>query len=59
MVVGIFLIVMLIPYHLPIDMYLVSPETATLRTRKLSEWLLDRARILEIVVGLAFGAIFL
>jgi 4-amino-4-deoxy-L-arabinose transferase-like glycosyltransferase len=58
-VVAIFLFVMLIPYHLPLDMYLVSPEKGGRMSRLMSEKLLDHARMLEIVVGLAFGVIFL
>jgi threonine/homoserine/homoserine lactone efflux protein len=58
-VVGVFLVVMLLPYHLPIDMFVVSRQKAGATTRAMSEWLLDHARILEIVVGLAFGVIFL
>jgi threonine/homoserine/homoserine lactone efflux protein len=58
-VVAVFLFVMLIPYHLPLDMYLVSPAKAATSTRTMSEWLLGHARMLEIVVGLAFGVIFL
>jgi threonine/homoserine/homoserine lactone efflux protein len=58
-VVAVFLFVMLLPYHLPIDMYLVSPEKAGNTTRSMSAWLLDHARVLEIVVGVAFGVIFL
>ncbi len=40
-------------------MYLVSPEKAGSSMRRMSGWLLDHARVLEIVVGLGFGAIFL
>jgi hypothetical protein len=58
-VVAVFLMVMLIPYHLPLDMYLVSPAKAATTTWTMSEWVLGHARMLEIVVGSAFGVIFL
>jgi Sap, sulfolipid-1-addressing protein len=57
-VLSVFLFVMLIPYHLPILMSLVSPKSAATMTRTMSDWLLGHARALEIVVGLAFGVIF-
>jgi len=54
-----FLFIMLIPYHLPIEMYLVAPEKAGTSMRSMSGWLLDHSRMLEIVVGLGFEVRFL
>ena len=58
-VVAVFLFIMLIPYHLPIVMYLVAPEKAGTSMRSMSGWLLDHSRMLEIVVGLGFGVLLL
>jgi hypothetical protein len=57
--IGEVIILAIVADHLPIDMYVVSPQKAGATTRSMSEWLLDHARMLEIVVGLAFGVIFL
>jgi small-conductance mechanosensitive channel len=53
------LAVMLVPYYGPALVYAVAPERSGPRLRGMSEWMLDRSRLLEIVVGLGFGAIFL
>jgi len=58
-VVLVFLFVMLVPYHLPIWLYVASPEKAGGKMRAMSAWLLDHAQALEVVVGLGFGALFL
>jgi Sap, sulfolipid-1-addressing protein len=58
-VIAVFLFIMLIPYHLPIELYAVSPQRAGSTMRAMSAWLLDHSRTLEIVVGFGFGAIFL
>lgn len=58
-VMAVFLFIMLIPYHPPIELYLVAPEKAGGSMRRVSGWLLDRSRMLEIVVGLGFGVLFL
>ena len=50
---------MLIPYHLPIWLYVVAPEKAGGKMRAMSTWLLDHAQALEIAVGLGFGVLFL
>src|SRR3954452_7255285 len=54
-----FLFVMLLRWPVPRLMYLLSRGSAAATTRTMSQWLLDHARALEIVVGLAFGVTFL
>jgi threonine/homoserine/homoserine lactone efflux protein len=58
-VVAVFLFIMLIPYHLPIEMYAISPAWASRSMQRMSGWLLDHSRTLEIVVGVGFGVLFL
>lgn len=58
-VVLVFLFVMLIPYHLPIWLYVVSPDKAGGKMRSMSTWLMDHAQGLEVAVGLGFGVVFL
>ena len=53
------LAVMLLPYYLPAVGYAVSPVRSARGLRRMSDWLLGHSRMLEIVVGLGFGAIFL
>jgi NAD(P)H-hydrate repair Nnr-like enzyme with NAD(P)H-hydrate dehydratase domain len=53
------LAVMLLPYYLPAVIYAVSPERSGRALSRMSDWLLGHSRMLEIVVGLGFGAIFL
>jgi threonine/homoserine/homoserine lactone efflux protein len=50
---------MLLPYYLPALIYTVSPERSARTLPRMSDWLLGHSRIVEIVVGLGFGAIFL
>jgi threonine/homoserine/homoserine lactone efflux protein len=57
--VVIFLFIMLVPYHLPIDVYLLWPRRAATIMRPITDWLFRHFRILEVVVGFGFGAIFL
>jgi Sap, sulfolipid-1-addressing protein len=57
--VAIALVVMLIPYYGPAVVYAASPERSSGPLRSLSDWLLRNSRMLEIVVGLGFGAAFL
>lgn len=54
-----FLFIMLIPYHLPIDLQLVAPKRSQAILGGMTEWLLARTRLIEIVVGLGLGGIFL
>jgi hypothetical protein len=56
---GIALAVMLTPYYLPAVLYAISPRRSAPLLREVSDWLLDHSRMLEIVVGIGFGAIFL
>jgi threonine/homoserine/homoserine lactone efflux protein len=51
--------VMLIPYYVPAVLYAISPQRSGVALRRMSDWLLDHSRMLEIVVGIGFGAIFL
>jgi threonine/homoserine/homoserine lactone efflux protein len=53
------LAVMLLPYYLPVVIFAVSPERSGRALARMSDWLLGHSRMLEIVVGLGFGAIFL
>jgi hypothetical protein len=53
------LAVMLTPYYLPAVLYALSPERSGRLLGSMSDWLLDHSRMLEIVVGNGFGAIFL
>jgi Sap, sulfolipid-1-addressing protein len=53
------LAVMLIPYYVPAILYAVSPQRSGALLRGMSDWLLGHSRMLEIVVGIGFGAIFL
>ena len=55
----VFLFIMLIPYHLPIDLQLIAPQSSQRILGGMTEWLLARTRLLEIVVGLGLGGIFL
>jgi Sap, sulfolipid-1-addressing protein len=52
------LAVMLIPYYVPAILYAVSPQRSDAVLRGMSDWLLGHSRMLEIVVGIGFGAIF-
>lgn len=52
------LAVMLTPYYLPAVLYALSPQRSGLLLSRMSEWLLGHSRMLEIVVGIGFGAIF-
>jgi hypothetical protein len=49
---------MLIPYYVPAILYAVSPQRSGTALRGMSDWLLGHSRMLEIVVGIGFGAIF-
>jgi hypothetical protein len=55
----VFLFIMLVPYHLPIDLRLVAPQRSQSILGGMTEWLLARTRLIEIVVGLGLGGIFL
>jgi Sap, sulfolipid-1-addressing protein len=53
------LAVMLTPYYLPAVLYALSPQRSGRVLGRMSDWLLDHSRALEIVVGIGFGAVFL
>jgi threonine/homoserine/homoserine lactone efflux protein len=53
------LVILLLPYYAPIVVYLASPEKAGQQLTRMSDWLLSRSRLIEIVVGIGFGSMFL
>jgi len=55
----VFLFIMLIPCHLPVDLHLIAPERSRQMLGRITEWLLAHTRIIEIVVGLGIGGAFL
>jgi threonine/homoserine/homoserine lactone efflux protein len=55
----IFLFIMLIPYHLPLDLHLIAPERTREPLHRMTEWLLAHTRPIEIVVGFGIGGVFL
>ena len=58
-VLVVFLLIMLVPYHLPIVLQVVAPRSSQRILGGMTEWLLARTRLIEIVVGLGLGGIFL
>jgi threonine/homoserine/homoserine lactone efflux protein len=58
-VVAVLMIVMLAPYHLPLDAWLVSPGWAGGAMKAMSAWFVEHSRALEVVVGIGIGAAFL
>jgi hypothetical protein len=52
------LAVMLTPYYLPAVLYALSPQRSGRALARMSDWLLDHSRMLEIVVGIGFGVVF-
>jgi threonine/homoserine/homoserine lactone efflux protein len=58
-VLVVFLFIMLLPYHLPILVRVAAPERSQRILGGMTEWLLARTRLIEIVVGLGLGGIFL
>ena len=55
----VFLFIMLIPYHLPIVLRMIAPQRSQSILGGMTEWLLARTRLIEIIVGLGLGGIFL
>jgi threonine/homoserine/homoserine lactone efflux protein len=55
----VFLVIMLVPYHLPIDLQVIAPQSSQRILGGMTEWLLARTRLIEIIVGLGLGGIFL
>jgi threonine/homoserine/homoserine lactone efflux protein len=55
----VFLFIMLIPYHLPIILQVFAPQSSQRILGGMSDWLLARTRLIEIIVGLGLGGIFL
>jgi threonine/homoserine/homoserine lactone efflux protein len=57
--VGWLLLLMLLPYYLPIVMYAIAPERSSVMLGRFCDWLLAHSRPVEIVTGLVLGGIFL
>jgi threonine/homoserine/homoserine lactone efflux protein len=57
--VAVTLAVMLIPYYGPAVIYAAAPQRSARVLTMMSDWLLRNTGVLEVVVGLGFGAIFL
>jgi hypothetical protein len=55
----IFLFIMLIPYHLPLDFHVIAPERTREPLHRMTEWLLAHTRPIEIVIGFGIGGVFL
>ena len=53
------LLLVLLPYYVPILMVAVSPKRSTAIIKRFGDWLLEHSRMLEIVTGLGLGGIFL
>jgi hypothetical protein len=53
------LALMLIPYYVPAVMCAVAPQRAGKMLSEMTEWIVSNSRMVEIVTGLAFGALFL
>ena len=58
-VLVLFLFIMLLPYHLPIVLQVIAPRAPQRILGGMTEWLLARTRLIEIIVGLGLGGIFL
>ena len=56
--VGWLLVLMLLPYYVPVLMYAVAPQRSAVLLRRFSEWLLDHSRVVEIVTGFLLGGLF-
>jgi hypothetical protein len=52
------LILMLLPYWLPIAIFVLAPDRAKPALARMTEWILGNARMLEIVCGFGFGVVF-
>jgi threonine/homoserine/homoserine lactone efflux protein len=53
------LLLMLLPYYVPVVMYAVAPQRASVLLRSFSDWLFEHSRVVEIVTGLVLGGLFL
>ena len=53
------LLLVLLPYYVPILMVAVSPKRSTALLKRFGDWLLEHSRMLEIVTGLVLGGLFL
>jgi hypothetical protein len=53
------LAIMLSVYYVPVLIYMVNPKRAVPLLGRLTEWIMANSRMIEVVVGLAFGVYFL
>jgi len=53
------LAIMLSVYYLPIVAYMIDRKRAVPQLARMTEWIMANSRMIEIVVGLGFGAYFL
>ena len=53
------LAIMLSVYYMPVVIYMLSPQRAIPLLGRMTEWIMDNSWMIEIVVGLGFGAYFL
>jgi threonine/homoserine/homoserine lactone efflux protein len=53
------LVLMLLPYWVPAASFAIAPGRARPALARMSEWIMVNSRMLEIVVGLGFGIVFL
>ena len=52
-------VLVLLPYWGPLAIYAVAPVRAGAILRSFSDWIIDHARVVEVVTGVAFGLYFL
>lgn len=55
---AILLALALLPYWLPVAIFVLAPARATPALGRMTEWILGNARMLELVCGFGFGAVF-
>jgi Sap, sulfolipid-1-addressing protein len=53
------LAIMLSVYYAPVLIYMVNPKRAVPLLARMTEWIMANSRMIEVVVGLGFGAYFL
>jgi Sap, sulfolipid-1-addressing protein len=53
------LAIMLSVYYVPIVIYMIDPKRAVPLLERMTEWIMANSRMIEVVVGLGFGAYFL
>ena len=58
-VVVVLIVVMLVPYYLPLVLHLASPGRGMALMKRMSTWLLDHTRPVEVAVGVGIGSVLL